>query len=761
LAQEKEELNISALLQAQRELLLGPQQSPPPAPAALAEQPGEEDAFVNVRHYAFLIYGRKLWILLVTALVVGAAALYSYTRPRKFQATAEVVLSENFGGDSVLGRRRVYYDAEMLARMAELPEVDSLSLAAMKIEIEALLGGKVTLNSDERQALTDYQSTLASARGIKSGVAVDKYGVRLTATSEGSAPGRVLAMIAQAKAKACAQGLVGCFSRLAGGDREAERMDTLIRTNDDELAAVSARLAAAAKDVKLDLPTGVVGQLDRIQLKRRALVQAELERRELEQSIDELGKLVQGGVRTAAPETGARLLRLRTEHAQMRERYQEGHPKLKQAEAEIRAIEEFIRSGQDLNGEGGSRADGSSPLSAELVRLHRDARLAAARVEGLQKDIADAQQSLSADGGSPEVQNAISYQALIRQHRSLEEIGGELRRRHSEAVLAARAAKDKPGGDNPVRIRAVSEARLLGSSTGQNLGFAALLGLVMGVLLALLLEHLDDTVRSELTARRAANLPVIARLPRFESVDAKRYISPSSPRSDVAETFKFFHNHVRYAAHNAPERCLQITSPGPEEGKSYVAANLALSFASEGNRVCFVDADLRRSKTHERLEVLRPVGPVGRGLCGFLEGQLSYEDALVASEIENLHLILAGDRATNPPRLFRSDRMRELVERLQQEFDVVIIDAPPVLPVVDSAILSSLVRATLMVVRFGVTRQGDLAESAARLAHVNAPLVGVVINGVHGGAGGYYYYGRYRYRYGKGYGYGYGGYGNQ
>jgi len=297
----------------------------------------------------------------------------------------------------------------------------------------------------------------------------------------------------------------------------------------------------------------------------------------------------------------------------------------------------------------------------------------------------------------------------------------------------------------------VGEAAQVGAGMVQTVAFAAVLGLVMGVLLALLLEHLDDTVRNELAVRRFTGLPVLARLPRFEGEVAKRFISPSAPRADVAETFKFLHNHVRYAAPDAPEKCLQITSPGPEEGKSYVAVNLALSFASEGNRVCLVDADLRRSRLHERADVLRPAGETAElGLCGYLEGSLAYEDVLIASEIENLHLVMAGGRATNPPRLLRSDRMRELLKRLETDFDVVILDAPPVLPVVDAAILSNMARATLLVVRFAATRQGELAEAAGRLAHVNAPLAGVVINGVYGMSVGYSYYGRSHARYGTG-----------
>jgi len=176
-----------------------------------------------------------------------------------------------------------------------------------------------------------------------------------------------------------------------------------------------------------------------------------------------------------------------------------------------------------------------------------------------------------------------------------------------------------------------------------------------------------------------------------------------------------------------------------------------------------VDADLRRSRMHERLDVLRPRGPMDTGLCGYLEGGLNYEDVVLPTENENLSVIMAGGRASNPPRALRSERMRAMLDRLIRDFDVVIIDTPPVLPVVDAAILAALVRSVLLVVRFGATHLGDLAEASARLAHVNAPLAGMVINGVHGVMGSYVYNYRYRYHYRYHYstGAGYGGYGGQ
>ncbi len=758
--EQDEDLNISNLLQAQRELLLGPAQSgqaPGPAAGGPAGGEADEDAFVNIKHYAFLVYGRKWWVLLVTAVVFVAAGAYSYLRPKVYEARAEVVLNESLiSSDSLFNRRAVYYDPEALAKLAEKEQVVKIADGKVIEELKRVRDDPdIKLKPRER---VELEAAIAEPVGVGQIIPprVGKYTVTLTGRHQGAESKVIAKMLARTKAKALALALIEYFQAAVGGGRRIKDLKTLIKSNDEQLKSISQQLATALVP-EGSLPPGVLSMLDFIQRQKRERMRTQVTITEVNQRIAEIEKLMgkSGEARVnVSPELQAKLLRLHTERAQMEERYKEDHPKLKRKKAEISALERFMTERKFDTTMSTSRGHGT--LRNEFDRAVIEKRSLEAREKALSENIARASERLAGKGAS---EAALEYERLVREHRSLEGMSDDLRRKLREAELTAMTGKGQ-SDKRIIELNKVTGAVPTGATTAQTVGFAVVLGLVMGVLLALLLEHLDDTVRSEVSARRATNLPVIARLPRFEGSDQKRFISSSAPRSDVAETFKFFHNHVRYTGPNAPEKCLQITSPGPEEGKSYVAVNLALSFASEGNRVCFVDADLRRSRTHERVNALRPSGSMDDGLCGYLEGRLAYEDVLLASENENLSLILAGGRATNPPRLLRSERMHELIERLQAEYDVVIVDAPPVLPVVDAAILSSLARATLLVVRFAHTHQGDLAEAASRLAHVNAPLVGVVVNGVHGSGAGYYYGGyRYRYRYRYGTGYGYGGYG--
>ncbi len=757
--EQKEEISVSNLLQAQRQLLLGPAgPAPAPAPApgpavgpAVGGE-GEEDTFVNIKHYAYLIYGRKWWVLLVTVVVAGAAAIYASMRPKAYEAQAEVVLNQSLvGTESLFGRRMVYYDPDALAKLAEMDEVAEIAKAKVPEELKRLRDDPGTKLTPGEEGELDEAIALPGGTGPAGPARASKFGVMLTGRYEGTRSEKVAKMIAVARAKARALALIQHFQDSVGGGQRKKMLQDMIENNEGELKRVSEALAEAIKNRKPEenLPPGVISRLDFIQMQKRGLMRADLAITEAEQRIKEIRAFLKKpdeGSLVVSPKMQARLVQLYSELEQMKARYKENHPKLQRKQAEITALKKFLARQKDDPSL--SPASHQPGLRLDLRRAEVEKRSLEARKRALSESITAATEQLAGEGSSAA---ALKYEKLVREQRSLEDMSDHLRRKLREAELAA-VTETGESGKEIVKLGKESGADGVGADRGQTIGFAVILGLVMGVLLALLLEHLDDTVRSEISARRAAGLPVIARLPRFEGAQEQCFISPDAPRSAVAETFKFFHNHVRYTGPNAPEKCLQVTSPLPEEGKSYVAVNLALSFASEGNRVCFLDADLRRSRTHERVDILRPLGQMEAGLCSHLEGQLAYEEVLLASENENLSLVLAGGRAANPPRLLRSERMRELLDRLQAEFDVVVIDAPPVLPVVDSAILSSLARATLLVVRFGHTHQGDLAEAASRLAHVNAPLAGVVINGVHGAAGGYYGRYRYHYRYGTGYG---------
>ena len=295
-----------------------------------------------------------------------------------------------------------------------------------------------------------------------------------------------------------------------------------------------------------------------------------------------------------------------------------------------------------------------------------------------------------------------------------------------------------------------------------NVILALLVGSALGVGMAFLVDHLDNTVKNEQDLQRVGGITVLGHVPLTQSLhpvgeetgaeDLTRQLDIGShldPRSNFSETFRNLRTSLLLATPDHPPRHIAVTSCEPGDGKSTVALNLAIVLTQLGRRVLLVDADLRRPRVHKSLLLGNEVG-----ISSYLSGNAPLEDLIQESEIPNLRVISSGPIPPNPSELLGSPGLQTLLERFAAEdrFDHVIFDSPPVLSVTDAIILSTRIDSTILVVRSGVTSREALAQSAARLKQSRARVTGSVLNAVSHETG--YYYGRYGY--GRSYRYAYG-----
>jgi capsular exopolysaccharide synthesis family protein len=305
-----------------------------------------------------------------------------------------------------------------------------------------------------------------------------------------------------------------------------------------------------------------------------------------------------------------------------------------------------------------------------------------------------------------------------------------------------------------------------------NLAFGLLFGCALGTALALVMENLDTSLKTPEDVRRSLRLPTLGVVPDFGKLSATptaaaplpleegetravavpnaEVLSLTRRQSVPAEAYRSIRTSILFLNPETPLRTLLVTSSEPREGKTATTVNLAISLAQLGNRVVVIDADLRAPRCHRALGV-----PAGPGLAEVLRGQAELANVVLALNLEEgritvgagegetrLHLLQSGRPPGDPSELIASARMREVLQMLSQQYDMVIIDSPPVFPITDSAILAPAVDGVVLVVRGQRTNRQVTVEALERLHFMKANVVGCVLNGVDPGSG---YYRSYSY----------------
>ncbi len=254
------------------------------------------------------------------------------------------------------------------------------------------------------------------------------------------------------------------------------------------------------------------------------------------------------------------------------------------------------------------------------------------------------------------------------------------------------------------------------------------LGLVAGVALAYLVEFLDDSVKSKEDAEKAAHgvstLAVVPAVAGWKQRSEAMIVSNRDPSAPASEAYRALRTSVQFSALDRSVRVLQVTSPTEGEGKTTTIVNLAVALGHGNLRVCLVDCDLRRPRVHEFFGLSND-----RGFTSVLSGDLPLSAALqVVPGSDNITVLTAGTPPFDPADLLASGRAKGVLASLERQFDIVLVDSPPILPVTDAAVLSRATEAVVIVVEAGRTKKRALTRAIELLRQVDGPVLGLVIN---------------------------------
>jgi capsular exopolysaccharide synthesis family protein len=305
-----------------------------------------------------------------------------------------------------------------------------------------------------------------------------------------------------------------------------------------------------------------------------------------------------------------------------------------------------------------------------------------------------------------------------------------------------------PGGGPPtVQIKVVASAGLPVSPVSPNLtrnvGIALGLGLLLGIGLAAARRALDTRIKTpDQLAKSTGGKPVIGSIPFDGRARRRPLLESDNPFGNRAEAFRKIGTNLRFIDVDLPHKVLLFTSALPEEGKSSTVCNLAITLARSGKRVLIIEADLRRPRVASYLGL-----PNGAGVTSVLSGRQDPYEAIQMWGDDLFSVLSSGPSAPNPSDLLGSQRMRILIEQLGAQYDVVLVDAPPVLPFADTVATAPACHGTILVVRQGKTREEHVRQTVEALETVGSSVLGTVLSMVSGaGKQPEYSYGYRRYR---------------
>ena len=775
----------------------------------------------SIRQYLNIIYKRLPLILALTILVTAAAAFYMYRQPSQYQATTEMVIEPrkpkvqskdsiniNFGNDAnyyqtqlqllqspdlmkdVVIDLGLYRDPNLAGNSSQglISGLRSIFSGGKKPEdkensLPVIADNQAGSNEDVKLTPEQNERAEAYAGQLSGGLKVDQVErtniVHITVTNTNP---EIAAKVADGVAKLFQK--QDAERETQGAKQAYEDLSKSIEDLKGTISNQEAQLIESMREYNLPLAEkGGDLNASRLQTMSEQWMTAMDDRRKLEaryntavqansrgeiMNIPDISesKMVQDAVRLNTERKAKLQDQIRdidkqiqdaqTERAELLVKYLPQYAPVKQNEekiASLKAAKEKMEQEVAKIIDTDQKKTEKDAISGTLISLK-------AQLDAAKNREAQLLNSYNQEAAHANVQGT-AMTALTTQKREIETNRSLLDayiQRQKEQELSIQS--NQP--DNiTITSNAIVPTTPIGPKRNRNILVAFLLSLCAGVGLALLMDYLDDSVKSSDDISRHLGLPTLALIPQYASVEKRRLslapkngngiastaalITLEETRSPMAEAYRHLRTSLLFSSAGKPPQTILVTSSQPSEGKTTTAINTAITLAQADADVVLIDCDLRRPRLHSHFQMDN-----SHGLTNYLSGERQTEHLLKTyPDLPKLKVITSGPIPPNPTELLGSNEMRNLLQFLKGRFKHVVIDSPPAISFTDAAILSTIVDGVVLVAMAGKSSVHLMRRFKQRLGTIGARIYGVVLNGIKSGSVEYEYYGAGYYNYYK------------
>lgn len=700
-----------------------PGATPPPQGDA-AQQPDR----IVLKHYWDLVLQFKVHLLLIFILGFSASYVIYKMVPSRYRATVKLIIKDSMNQSSIssdyLGGIEVQdFSFQDLNEIAMSQDVLMRTLERTRNEFSKLKNHTSYIVPEKERLLEEQMSADRVAEWVSLNKNKDSTNVfKLTAiVDEGK-------HIAPLLVNTMADVLIEKLDELSreGLKNQLRYLDELRLEKMKELKALDEKIAFMKKLFDRQRDNGLGYDLEKI---RKRLEQLELQERqltyELSQKREQILEIREKFSITGVPLNKVRwidlsdpkmkeLQTLKAKREELLTRYTPANPAIAKINNQIQALEAVTglsENGSDTHPVMVDRFH--APQVSSLINMSNEVETSEKYLKSLKDEINGIKTYLADPPDSVR-----ELQGLERQKLEMTKMVGDINTSYEKIKILLES--------DDTKIGVLERADMHQKPTRQGLAYFMVLGgivsLTVGVIAVVILSHWDDTMKNNDDFQRNFHMAPIGIIPKWSR--RHRNIDPESPDSRIAELYAVLRNNILHCE-GEPEKCLLVGSSIQSEGKSLTSSNLSLSFALDGMRVLLLSGDIRNRNTHSGFQLLDPRQP---GLTEYLQGEVEIANVIGQTNVQGLFYVPAGEKVSNPGRVLKSPRLKELIEEAKNLFDVIIVDSPAILPVADYAVFSGMVNSVLLVVESRNTSAATLGHTLGRLAHLKVPLAGFVLN---------------------------------